>query len=132
VVAGDTAHFDEVVTQILGLPEKLRDPDVGLYQQGWNGHGAGASPGFWARASGGAIVAITEARRAIPADQPGREELLALNQAFAARRYLERFSPHEHAFHRGRLRRRGPSRNDSHGIGGAMLGVYARMILPEP
>lgn len=197
-VTGDTAYFDEVITQILGFSEKLRDPDVGLYHQGWNWHGPGPSPGFWGRANGWAIVAITEALDTIPADHPGRDELLALYQDFAAAlvrvqgvdglwhqllnrpdtyeetsatglilyglaRGVQRgWLPTEYAFNVDRGYRgltsqisllgdienvspgtstqsseggyagSGPARNDSHGIGPAMLGVYARMILPEP
>jgi rhamnogalacturonyl hydrolase YesR len=79
----DESYYDDVLHQFEGFTERLRDPTVGLYHQGWNWHGAGASPGFWGRANGWVAVAMTEVLHAVPAEHVGRAELLALYQDFA-------------------------------------------------
>ncbi len=83
-IQDDTRYFDDVLRQFAGFTAKLRDPTVGLYHQGWNWHGEGASPGYWGRANGWVLVAMTETLGAIPDDYEGRDELLALYQDFAA------------------------------------------------
>ena len=80
---GDESYYDDVLEQFRGFDEQLRDPEVGLYHQGWNWHGPGASPGFWGRANGWVIVAMTEVLDTIPVEYPGRDLLLAAYQGFA-------------------------------------------------
>lgn len=81
-VTGDTAFWDEVLNQFDGFSEKLRNTDTGLYHQGWNWHGQGPSPGHWGRANGWVAAALAESLSAIPADYPGRDQLLTLYQSF--------------------------------------------------
>ncbi len=83
-VLDDPAFYDDVLAQFRGFDERLRDPVVGLYHQGYNWHGTGPTPGFWGRANGWVAVAMTEALEAIPEDHAGRDELLTLYQDFAA------------------------------------------------
>jgi rhamnogalacturonyl hydrolase YesR len=194
---GDSAYYDEVITQILGFAEKLYDEEAQLWHQGWNWHGDGASPGFWGRANGWAMAALTEALDVIPEGHPRRDELLALYQDFAAgllanqgptgmwHQLLDKHNTYAetsgtglilYGLARGVQRgwlpavqaepvrqgyqalsqyititgditnvspgtstqssesayaNRGPATNDSHGIGPAMLGVYAGMITPS-
>ncbi|MFH1748551.1 MAG: glycoside hydrolase family 88 protein [Planctomycetota bacterium] len=78
----DSSYYDDVLHQFRGFSEKLRDPVVGLYHQGWNWHGAGASPGYWGRANGWVAVALTEVLDALPESYAGRSELLTLYQDF--------------------------------------------------
>jgi rhamnogalacturonyl hydrolase YesR len=80
----DDSYYDDVLAQFEGFTEKLRDPTVGLYHQGWGWDGPGASPGFWGRANGWMAAAMTEALDTIPEGYPGREDLLTLYQEFAA------------------------------------------------
>ena len=79
----DESYYDDVLAQFRGFTERLRDPGVGLYHQGWNWHGPGPSPGFWGRANGWTALAMVEVLDTIPDDYPGRDELLALYQDFA-------------------------------------------------
>lgn len=79
----DSSYYDDVLRQFRGFSDKLRDPETGLYHQGWNWHGAGASPGYWGRANGWVAVAMAEVLDTIPEDHPGREDLLGLYQDFA-------------------------------------------------
>jgi unsaturated rhamnogalacturonyl hydrolase len=79
----DESYYDDVLWQFEGFTEKLRDPNVGLYHQGWNWHGPGPSPGFWGRANGWVAVAMTEVLDTLPEDYPGCAELLDLYQDFA-------------------------------------------------
>ena len=80
---GDEAYYDDVLAQFRGFSEKLREPEVGLYHQGWGWHGPGPSPGYWGRANGWAALAMTEVLDTIPAGYPGRGDLLALYRDFA-------------------------------------------------
>ena len=82
-VLEDESYYDDVLVQFRGFREKLRDPTVGLYHQGWNWHGPGASPGFWGRANGWVVVAMIEVLDAVPDGYPGRDELLASYRDFA-------------------------------------------------
>ncbi|GAG27610.1 unnamed protein product [marine sediment metagenome] len=72
------------MAQFKGFAEKLRDPEVGLYHQGWGWHGPGASPGYWGRANGWAALAMTEVLDTIPADYRGYKELLDLYMDFSS------------------------------------------------
>lgn len=193
----DPAYYDDVLAQFRGFTQKLRDPDVGLYHQGWNWHGSGASPGYWGRANGWVALAMTEVLGAIPEGHAGRDELLGLYRDFMAavvahqghngmwHQLLNRPDTYEetscsgmfiYALSRGVQRgwlpgqyadavrrghaglsrmmslegeienicpgtptqaseeayaRRSLRRNDSHGIGPAMLGVYGALTLPD-
>ncbi len=79
---GDESYYDDVLEQFRGFNTRLRDPDVGLYHQGWNWHGSGPSPGFWGRANGWVALAMTEVLDTVPEGSPGRGELLASYQDF--------------------------------------------------
>jgi rhamnogalacturonyl hydrolase YesR len=79
---GDESYYDDVLAQLHGFTERLRDVEVGLYHQGWNWHGPGTSPGFWGRANGWVALAMTEVLDAIPKSYSGRAELLNLYQDF--------------------------------------------------
>jgi unsaturated rhamnogalacturonyl hydrolase len=195
---GDESYYDDVLEQFRGFAERLRDPATGLYHQGWNWHGSGASPGFWGRANGWVIVAMVEVLDAIPAGYAGRDELLVAYQDFARaiadhqgiggmwHQLLDHPESYEetsctgmfiYALARGVERGwldassvdvvetghaglsrmislggdidnicpgmstqsseddylgRDPRRNDSHGIGPALLGAYGAMMLGEP
>lgn len=83
-VLGDEVYYDDVLHQFAGFRERLRDPETGLYHQGYNWHGDGPTPGFWGRANGWVLVAMAEALRAIPPTHPGRDELLAAYRDLAA------------------------------------------------
>ncbi len=80
---GETSYYDDVLKQFEGFAQKLRDPQVGLYHQGWNWHGSGASPGYWGRANGWVALAMVEVLGTIPEEYPGRDDLLASYRDFA-------------------------------------------------
>lgn len=196
-VLGDTSYYDDVLAQFRGFEERLRDPAVGLYHQGYNWHGSGATPGFWGRANGWVAVAMTEVLDTIPPEYPGRDELLSSYQEFMAavaahqgpggmwHQLLDRWDSYEessctglllYALGRGVQRgwldagygdvvargeaglgrmialngdiynvcpgtgpqaseqdylSRGPTRNDSHGTGPVLLGLYAGMVAAQ-
>ncbi len=81
-ILGDESYYDDVLAQFQGFTARLRDPDVGLYHQGWGWHGPQASPGYWGRTNGWAALAMTEVLDTIPSGYPGRDDLLALYQGF--------------------------------------------------
>ena len=81
---GDESYYDDVLAQFAGFTERLRDPEVGLYHQGFNWHGPGPSPGYWGRANGWTALAMTEVLDTIPASYPGYDDLLLLYKDFAS------------------------------------------------
>jgi len=83
-LSDDPSYYDDVLEQFRGFAEKLRDPQVGLYHQGWNWHGSGPSPGFWGRANGWTALAMTEVLDTLPADYAGRDALLTLYRDLGA------------------------------------------------
>ncbi len=85
VILEDDAYLDDVVDQLFGYSAKLRDEQIGLYHQGWNWHGEGASPGYWGRANGWMALALVEVLDALPKDYERREEVLSLFRDFMDR-----------------------------------------------
>ena len=83
-VLDDQSYYDDVLAQFRGFSERLRDPEVGLYHQGWGWDGPGASPGYWGRANGWVALAMTEVLDTLPVDYPGRDELLTSYREFTA------------------------------------------------
>jgi len=196
-VLNDPTYYDDVLAQFRGFSARLRDRHTGLFHHGYNWHRTGPTPGYWGRANGWVVVAMVEVLDAIPTQHPGREELLALYQDFAAalvarqgpggmwHQLLNRLDSYEetsatglicYALARGVQRgwlpadyadavqhalaglsrmiswsgdisnicpgtgpqssenaylNRAPRRNESHGIGPALLGLYAGTLLPN-
>jgi rhamnogalacturonyl hydrolase YesR len=75
-LTGDIKYFDEAVKQYQLFSKRMFNKEKGLYMHGWvqdmNPH-----PQFhWARANGWAILTKVELLDALPANHPGRAEIL--------------------------------------------------------
>ncbi len=82
----ESVWFDEVVRQITLVYRHTLDPKTGLLyhgwdesrEQGWSNPETGQSPNFWSRAIGWYVVAIVDILDFLPADHPGRPELIGI------------------------------------------------------
>ena len=77
-LTGKAEYYDEAVRQIRLFKEKMWVPSQGLFRHGWveemNPH-----PFFpWGRANGWAVLTLCEVLDVLPADHPGRPEVLQL------------------------------------------------------
>ena len=76
-LTGDRKWFDDAVSNVLTMSEKLFNQDNGLYAHGWNAHNPDAPKFYWGRASGWVVVAMCDLLDVLPKDHPGREKVLA-------------------------------------------------------
>jgi unsaturated rhamnogalacturonyl hydrolase len=82
----EPAWFDEVVHQITTVYRHTLDPRTGLLyhgwdesrKQGWSNPETGQSPNFWSRAMGWYTMAMVDVLDFLPADHPGRPEVVAI------------------------------------------------------
>jgi len=75
-LTGDRAWFDDAVNVVLRMSAKLFRPQTGLYAHGWNSNGPGVPDFYWARANAWATLAMSDLLDVLPADHPGRAEVL--------------------------------------------------------
>ena len=85
-------YFDDAVHQITLIDRHTHDPKTGLYFHGWDetktrpwaNQATGTSPEFWGRAIGWYGMAMADVLDWLPADHPGRREVLPIFQAYCA------------------------------------------------
>jgi rhamnogalacturonyl hydrolase YesR len=85
-------YFDDAVHQITLIHRHTHDPKTGLYFHGWDetktrpwaNKETGTSPEFWGRAIGWYGMAMADVLDWLPADHPGRKEVLPIFQAYCA------------------------------------------------
>jgi rhamnogalacturonyl hydrolase YesR len=76
-LTGDRAWFDDAVNVVKQMSAKLFRPQTGLYSHGWNANGGMDVPDFyWARANAWATLTMCDLLDVLPADHPGRAEVL--------------------------------------------------------
>jgi rhamnogalacturonyl hydrolase YesR len=75
-LTGDRAWFDDAVKQVLQFHDHLWDPQAGLYAHGRHMNQPLNPEFYWARANGWAMLASVELLDVLPADHPGRTEVL--------------------------------------------------------
>ena len=88
---GETALFDDVITQYVLMEKHARDSKTGLLfhgwdesrQQKWADPQTGRSPAFWGRAMGWYAMGLVDTLDFVPADHPRRGELIAVLQRLA-------------------------------------------------
>lgn len=92
-VAHHPEKFADVVLQFKLVAEHMRDAKTGLLYHGWDeskqqrwaDRSTGLSPEFWARAMGWYMMALVDTLDYLPANDPGRKDLIAiLNEESAA------------------------------------------------
>lgn len=90
-VFGEPAAFDDVVKQFVLMERHARDEKTGLLYHGWDESRkqkwadpvTGRSPAFWGRAMGWYAMGLIETLDELPADHPGRAELVAILKRLA-------------------------------------------------
>ena len=78
--------LDEAVRQITLVYQHTLDPKTGLLyhgwdesrEQGWSNPETGQSPNFWSRAIGWYMMAMVDVLDYLPADHPGRPEVISI------------------------------------------------------
>lgn len=76
IYTGEQRYFAEAVQQVRQFTERMFVGSKGLYMHGWI-EGSDSHPAFhWARANGWALLTLTEVLDALPADHPGRSDIL--------------------------------------------------------
>lgn len=77
-LTGKTEYYDEAVRQIRLFRDKMWVPEVQFFRHGWVEE-MQMHPVFpWGRANGWALLTMCEVLDVLPADHPGRPEVLAL------------------------------------------------------
>jgi rhamnogalacturonyl hydrolase YesR len=80
-LTGDNKYFDDAVKQVLQFSQRMFNKNQGLYMHGWV-QDMNVHPEFyWARCNGWALLAMTELLDVLPANHPGRSEVLDLLQS---------------------------------------------------
>ena len=80
-LTGESRYFDEAVRQISLFREKMFVEEKGLFRHGWV-EGADRQPTFfWGRANGWALLTLVETLDVLPANHPGRGEIVKLLKA---------------------------------------------------
>ncbi len=82
------ALFDDIVNQFATVDKHTLDKKTGLNFHGWDESKeqawadsiTGCSPHFWSRSMGWYVMAIVDVLDYLPADHPGREELISILQ----------------------------------------------------
>lgn len=76
--SGQTKYYDDAIKQVLQFSKRMFNNDKGLFMHGWI-MGMEEHPQFhWARANGWAVMTMVELLEVLPADYPGREQVLDL------------------------------------------------------
>jgi unsaturated rhamnogalacturonyl hydrolase len=91
-IANEPKYFDEAVRQVTTIAKHTRDPKTGLFYHGWDetktrpwaNKETGTSPEFWGRAIGWYGMAMADVLDWLPADHPGRKQVLPIFQAYCA------------------------------------------------
>lgn len=79
VMTGDKAYADDAVRQILQMSKRLFDPEMNIFDHGWNVTSADYDPHFyWGRANGWVLMSMAEVLDRLPEGYAGREEILTL------------------------------------------------------
>jgi unsaturated rhamnogalacturonyl hydrolase len=79
-------YLDDAVKQITVIAKHTHDPKTGLFYHGWDetktrpwaNKDTGASPEFWGRAIGWYAMAMADILEWLPADHPGRAEVMGI------------------------------------------------------
>lgn len=77
----DPIWWDDAVRNARQLSARLFRPAPGLFAHGWHADNPTAPEIYWGRANGWAVLALENVLDVVPADRPGRSDVLALLQA---------------------------------------------------
>ena len=75
-MTGDRAWFADATRATLQMSAHLFRPSTGLYTHGWHENSPDLPEFYWGRANGWAMLTMCDLLDVLPADQPGRAEVL--------------------------------------------------------
>lgn len=79
VLTGDKKYFDDAVSQVLQMGERLYVPERELFDHGWNATSSDYDPRFfWGRANGWTLMSMAEILSILPENYEGRDKILHL------------------------------------------------------
>jgi len=80
-LTGQASYYDDAVRQVLQISQRLFEPAKGIYRHGWISANPDSLDVHWARANGWCMLAMAELLDVLPADHPGRTQVLGLLRA---------------------------------------------------
>jgi rhamnogalacturonyl hydrolase YesR len=76
-LTGDRKYWDDAIKQVVQSSARLFNPTKCLYDHGWSENTDGYDPRIhWGRGNGWCALAMTELLAELPADYPGRDQVL--------------------------------------------------------
>jgi len=75
-MTGDTRYYDDAIRQVRQISQRLFVPAKGIYRHGWVSANPASIDIYWARANGWCMMAMSELLDVLPANYPGRDEVL--------------------------------------------------------
>lgn len=79
VLTGDNKYFDDAISQILQMADRLYIPQTELFDHGWNVTSGDYDPRFyWGRANGWTLMAMAELLGVLPENYSDRDKILNL------------------------------------------------------
>lgn len=75
---GEAKYYDDAVKQVLQFGKRMFNYDKGLFMHGWIQEMPEHPQFHWARANGWAVMTMVELLEVLPADYPGRDQVLDL------------------------------------------------------
>ncbi len=80
-LTGDSTWWNDAIRNARQMSARLFRATPGLYAHGWHANNPTAPDVFWGRANGWAVLALESLLDAVPPNQPGRDDVLALLRA---------------------------------------------------
>ncbi|MBW8332912.1 MAG: glycoside hydrolase family 88 protein [Prolixibacteraceae bacterium] len=75
---GKTNYYDDAIKQVLQFSKRMFNYDKGLFMHGWIQEMPEHPQFHWARANGWGVMTMVELLEVLPADYPGRDQVLDL------------------------------------------------------
>jgi rhamnogalacturonyl hydrolase YesR len=75
-MTGDPRYYDDAIRQVRQISQRLFVPSKGIYRHGWVSVNPASIDIYWARANGWCMMAMCELLDVLPADYPGRDDVL--------------------------------------------------------
>jgi unsaturated rhamnogalacturonyl hydrolase len=83
-LTGERRYYDDAVKQIVQMSQRLFIPSAGFFTHAWNAGNPDDHPHYyWGRANGWCMMAMVELLDVLPADHPGREQILHILRSAA-------------------------------------------------
>ncbi|TWI51378.1 rhamnogalacturonyl hydrolase YesR [Pseudoduganella flava] len=75
-MTGERKYYDLAVANVLGMAQRLYNPQLNLFTHGWHQHVPDSPRFYWGRANGWAVLAMSDLLDVLPKDHPGYDKVL--------------------------------------------------------